>query len=427
MQQNNFYPLPPENDGWNNQPPNSGFTPSNTTSVKQVKNRSIILYRALISTITLLATLAISITLSIMFDNQFHQDSNIGGLENISSSQNSDNQKEPEEESEETPKPKNENNQQNDIGELLNQAEPETPQAEATPPPQEPEPEPEPKPKPEEIEETNNIVNNPVEPESREDHVDKQYPYISQEIKNLAKSLGLTYKAKKIFYDHNPQIYDRTDADGYDCNVESDSSTTIIYGCWEVDNIYILRTSSMETTVAHELLHAIYYNLFLDGETSLLDEHLRDFKLDNPHKTQEILDLYTDHYDYENEDLRQWAEYNELHSFIATQFDNIPQELEDHYAEYFKNREEVLYFYERWQESFRQKSEEIEKIADYVRQQDEEYVRCAQNWDNTLEYCQAFQADRDSYNTYGECLESHQTLFHECLKIRPEFLTYKGV
>ena len=273
------------------------------------------------------------------------------------------------------------------------------------------------------IEEPENPVEEPVVEPPEEDSVDQSYPLIPREVKDLANRLGLTAEAKREFYNHEPSIFEDADAPGYDCGT-SDSSTVIIYGCWQIDRIYILRTSTMETTAAHELLHAIYYELYLHNETDVLDQHLAKFKEDHPDKVQEILERYANHYDYGDETSRQWAEYNELHSFIGTQFPEIPQELEDHYAKYFKNRRKVANFYLNWEKSFERKNQENQSLQAIADKQREEYKKCLSDWNNTLEYCRTFDSDIDAYNTYSQCLASDKTLFSDCLYLKPEFIPY---
>ena len=267
---------------------------------------------------------------------------------------------------------------------------------------------------------------NPGEPlpeTPREDYVDRQYSHISQEIKNLANRLELTYEAKKELYDHNPQIFEDEQDEEYDCRTDADD--IVVYGCWRVNNIDILRTASMETTIAHELLHAIYYDLYQHNETEEINRYLEEFKASRPEEIRDILELYEGHYDYENLETRQWAEYSELHSFIGTQFFEISEDLERHYAKYFNNRRKLVEFYVDWQESFNLKQSEYQAITGYVHDQDVQYQKCFYNFNNSVENCQAFKTDREAYEAYGECLRTHLRKFDDCLSLKPEFLPYE--
>ncbi len=269
---------------------------------------------------------------------------------------------------------------------------------------------------------TDDNSDEPIIEEPAEDYIDRQYSHISQEIKDLANRLELTYEAKKELYDHNPQIFDDNQAAGYNC--QTDAEDVVIYGCWQVDDIDILRTSTMETTIAHELLHAIYYDLFLHNQTDDIDRQLEEFKITRSEEIEKILELYEGHYDYENPETRRWAEYSELHSFIGTQFFDLPSELEEHYAKYFNNRRKVVNFYVSWQTSFRLKQEEYQSFTTDVYNQDAQYQACFYDLDNSLDDCQIYQTDREAFETYAECLRSHLTKFEDCSSLKPEFIPY---
>ena len=239
----------------------------------------------------------------------------------------------------------------------------------------------------------------------------------------MASRLELTYEAKKELYDHNPRIFEDEQNEEYNCRTDADD--IVVYGCWRVNNIDILRTATMETTVAHELLHAIYYDLYQHNKTEEINRYLEEFKASRPEEVKDILELYEGHYDYENLETRQWAEYSELHSFIGTQFFEISEDLERHYAKYFNNRRKLVEFYVDWQESFNSKQSEYQAIPGYVHNQDVQYQKCFYNFNNPVENCQAFKTDREAYETYGECLRSHLSKFDDCLSLKPEFITYE--
>ena len=262
----------------------------------------------------------------------------------------------------------------------------------------------------------------PADEEPIVEDIDSRYGNISQEVKDLAQRLGLTDKAKRIFYDHDPQIFESETADGYDCRTSSEE--VVVYGCWQIDSIDILRTASMETTVAHELLHAIYYDLYTARRSDELNGWLKAFRQSRPEEVNAILEIYEGHYSSEDEETRQWAELSELHSFIGTQFDNLGDDLENHYAAYFKDRTVVVAFYKTWHDSTERKRQEARDINQGVRLQDVEYQECV--YDHGLSGCESYKTDREAFETYGECLTSHRTHIDECLAIKPALVVYEN-
>ena len=156
------------------------------------------------------------------------------------------------------------------------------------------------------------------------DDIDQQYPLISQEIKDLANELQLTNRAKKTLYDHNPRIFEDPDDADYACG--NGDANTVIYGCWSIEagekNIQLIRSPSMQTTLAHELLHAIYYDARSRGETEELHALLDQVRQQYPSEIAEILKFYQEHFDTDAND--KFLEYSEMHSFIGSQFHDLP-------------------------------------------------------------------------------------------------------
>lgn len=259
-----------------------------------------------------------------------------------------------------------------------------------------------------------------IEPESIINTIDEEFPLINQEIKHLAAQLGLTDTGKRVLYTHYPQIYDNPSNNGCTSNLQ----TTIIFGCWSLNSIKILRSSTMETTIAHEMLHGAYYDLYLSGSASVVDQYIDDFIEQNPVEVDAVLKNYEKHLEDKDPEIQRWIKYNELHSFIGTQFRDIPQEMEIYYAQFFKDRQVVVDFYENWQLSFNQKSEEFKNLGDRFDLQQQQFNQCYLST-RLIEPCQQYGADTVAYTNYQECLKSITTLFNECQAIKPEFIAYE--
>lgn len=260
----------------------------------------------------------------------------------------------------------------------------------------------------------------PIDPAPEINPVDAEFNLVSQEIKNLANQLDLTDISRRVLYEYNPQIHDDPNNNACLANLE----ITLIYGCWTLDSIQILRSSTMETTLAHEMLHAIYYNLYLAGEIDQINQYIDDFIEENEAEVEAVLKVYEDRHANEEPEIQQWVRYNELHSFIGTQFVDIPEELEVHYAQYFNNRQVVVDFYDNWQQSVTKKLSDLSTINAALNNQYQQFNHCYSLTQSTAQ-CQPYQADLTAYTNYIKCLESVRTLFNECLQIKPVFTAYR--
>lgn len=171
-----------------------------------------------------------------------------------------------------------------------------------------------------------------------------QYPHIGQEVKGLADTLGLTDKGRRIFYDHDPQIFASAGHPDFLCakDIRIDQRVNIS-GCWSATDgkIYLVRGSELETAAAHEFLHAVYYDLYIDGEHEAINEMITEAFNQHTDELRPLIGIYADLHVHDGE-FGSLNRYNELHSFIGTLIAAIPAELEAHYAEYFEDRQAVI-------------------------------------------------------------------------------------
>ena len=276
---------------------------------------------------------------------------------------------------------------------------------------------PTPPPEPDPIIEPDPIVEPP-------DDIDQQYPLISQEIKDLANELQLTNRAKKTLYDHNPGIFEDPDDADYACG--HGDANTVIYGCWSIQagekSIQLIRSPSMQTTLAHELLHAIYYDARSRGETEELHALLDEVRQQYPSEIAEILAFYEEHFDTDAND--KFLEYSEMHSFIGSQFYDLPEALEKHYGRYFKDRQRILTFYDIWHTSLEAKKEENDQIQAVYNQQVEQWEECIRTALLSRQECLFYRPENQAYQDYNTCLISYQTLMSECLELKPPIREY---
>ena len=119
-----------------------------------------------------------------------------------------------------------------------------------------------------------------------------------------------------------------------------------LWGCYMVFStgfndrqiIHILENHDTKTALAHEILHVIYTNSYLRDSTykTNLKVRLQQVAQKQETKTKALLERY--------KDLKEEAYFDELHSFIGTEYEDIGEKLEAHYARYFKARKRIVGF-----------------------------------------------------------------------------------
>ncbi len=157
----------------------------------------------------------------------------------------------------------------------------------------------------------------------------------SEEIGEIEENLELTNKGRTIFFASSPSI-DGESSLKADC---PSPNNVVTLGCFQDGKIHISKTDLTaseglaETTSAHELLHAIWFRLDEKTQDELLTE-LEDFYESTSSEFKKTLDPYS------NEEFSE-----ELYVRSAIQLEKLPEKLETHYEEYFKNRRKIYDFY----------------------------------------------------------------------------------
>ena len=250
--------------------------------------------------------------------------------------------------------------------------------------------------------------------------IDDLFPQIPGEIKGLAARLGLTDEAKTILYNNEPELFDDADDPDYTCDDNSLGEEVYVYGCWDHrGSIKLLRDNSTAITLAHELLHAVYYDFYVSYRNRDLDAWVNTAAAGDPEQTRIILAAYAEQIEGLSPRAGRYVKNTELHSFVGTQYANIPPELEEHYARYFKNRQVVLDIFNDWLEDTRAKLAERRKYNQQLLYQAGEYQKCLQDPYATAAACQPYLPDESQYLDYDKCLSSNKTFLTDCRDDRP--------
>lgn len=179
----------------------------------------------------------------------------------------------------------------------------------------------------------------------------------------IRQDLELTSVGERIFLATQPALEGAEDFNEH-CN--SHRTDVSLLGCYTRDKMYIYEIQhsdlkdSNKVTAAHELLHAAWERMS-NGERGRVEAMLERFRQENPTWAEEELKLYN-----EGEQLE------ELYTRIATKLRDIPEELEQHYQTYFKNRLKIVEFYENYQAPFNKLQEESRVLKEKVEQLSQE-------------------------------------------------------
>lgn len=188
---------------------------------------------------------------------------------------------------------------------------------------------------------------------------------VPAEISKVEEKIGLTAEGDRIFRASQPSL-EGTDAFNNHC--ESYDTEISVLGCYTGGRIYIYDVKDgelsgvVESTAAHELLHAVWKRLD-SGEQSRISKLL--------------LEVYDDarYHNLLADDLDTYGSLeriDELHSRVGTEIAELPAELETHFAKYFNNQDLIVDFYNSYIEPFKELAEERDELKAELSQLDEE-------------------------------------------------------
>lgn len=173
------------------------------------------------------------------------------------------------------------------------------------------------------------------------DHLAGMNYEMSPRVSGLADDLELTETGRRIFIATHPTV-DGSQHFNEQCADVDHSEQGHVLGCYTADRIHLFDVTDdrvsevVEITAAHELLHAAFHRLG-EGDRSLLASRLREV-YDELAPTDAALAERMSVYEH----LPDAAFANELHSVLGTEVRELPQWLEDHYAQWFTNRSALI-------------------------------------------------------------------------------------
>lgn len=208
------------------------------------------------------------------------------------------------------------------------------------------------------------------------------------EVSALEESVNLTDSAKRILHATHPSLESRDDFNVY---CDSHNSKVSVLGCYTNNRIYLydINESSLagvkESTLAHELLHAVWARMS-DSEKDRISTLLTEV-----YNNEQYHSLLA-------EDLETYEESNrmdELHSRIGTEIVELPEELEAHYAKYFKDQDAIVMYFNDYITPFRELSQKIKELSDKLTSLDVEIQEKSKSYHDLAE---ELSADIDKFN-----------------------------
>lgn len=221
-------------------------------------------------------------------------------------------------------------------------------------------------------------------------------------IERIVDDLELSGAGERIFFATHPTI-EASQHFNEQCARVDHAEEGHVLGCYAEGRIHLFDVADerldgiVEVTAAHELLHASYQRM-RDSERERLDERLMEvydsLAGDGDDSLGERMSVY--------EHLPEAAFINELHSVLGTEVRNLPDDLEDHYSEWFEERRIVLDLFDGYHSVFVDLQEEAEELDRELAQMRTEYERRSAAYDSAV---QQYNADSRSLSARNDAYE----------------------
>jgi len=183
----------------------------------------------------------------------------------------------------------------------------------------------------------------------------------SPEMEQVIDNINLTSRGERILKASSPTLDSR---DVFNEKCDSHNAEIYVLGCYLTgdDAIHLYNIDSdeldgvIESTAAHELLHAVYNRLPFWEKTSLNNQLKAVYNsLDENDEIKTSMQLYSD------DDF-----YDELHSRLGTEIKNLPYDLEKHYAAIFEDQDTIVDYYERYSGTFKKYESELKELEQKI-------------------------------------------------------------
>ena len=237
----------------------------------------------------------------------------------------------------------------------------------------------------------------------------------SSDMARIRNDLELTSQGEFLFNASQPELNAADDFNNY---CRGSASETAVLGCYRNKNIYIYNITDTrlngirELTSAHELLHAKWARMSDDEKKALVEPLTRTFEAN-----QDFLGDEINQYDTREEQ-------EELYVRAGTEVANLPEVLEKHYAELFKDQDKIVSYYNKYINVFRSLEKEMDdlkaemdainteidaKTAEYSQRVEQLNIDIA-SFNNCAETAGCFATNAEFYSRRAVLLTEQQAL-----------------
>lgn len=175
----------------------------------------------------------------------------------------------------------------------------------------------------------------------------------SAEMAQIRSRLQLTERGEFLFNSARPEL---SEAEQFNARCREGESEIAVLGCYAAGNIYVYNITDerlngiRELTSAHELLHVVWTRMS-DEEKQTLSSVLNQVLEANQETLAGELDTYAP-----------GEKQEELYVRTGTEIANLPSTLEQHYAQFFRDQDAIVAYYDAYISVFRLLSAEMEEL-----------------------------------------------------------------
>ncbi len=213
----------------------------------------------------------------------------------------------------------------------------------------------------------------------------------SEEMLDIRENLALTGKGSFIFNASQPVLSGRAE---FNAACRKNGDETAILGCYTDGNVFVYDIDSeelkgiKELTAAHELLHAVWARMG-DGEQKQYAKALNEVLENNRDVLVEEISYYDN---IEKQD--------ELYVRAGTEIKKLPDALEKHFGEIFKDQDKIVDYYNSYIGVFNNLKAEMNALTVEM-----ETIQ-AQIDTKTTEYTGGVDALNAEIKEFNECAET---------------------
>lgn len=197
------------------------------------------------------------------------------------------------------------------------------------------------------------------------------------ELSDIESSLGLTPYASRVFRASAPVLAKDYDIIVENCYDEESDEDASIRGCFHDGTIYAFDIDApelagvVESTFAHELLHAVWVRLPYHRQ-AVLSEAMKPLYEDDDELKKELSI-------YPKEQLD-----TELFARLGTERASLSSELESAYAEVFSDRSDILDFYDSYSSVFKELSKKLKSLESELAEKNSEIEKLNSEYEKRL-------------------------------------------